>query len=318
MQPVHQRSRVIRQAPVALLLTWCVLGALLLCLPDTTVLNPRPIQNDFFAPIPGAWALACGLKIHTDLSSAMGLAYFLPYLTALKLFGPTMQIVKQGNAIIFITVSILAFLMLKPPRFSWTICALGVMLGSLLAANPVYFGESPMVISMGTVNWPAISLSGLCLLVPLSKVRKISDAILLAVILACLTFYKLNFLLVGSGFILLGLWTAPRISGSSSLKFLAWLAGFYLLFASAFVGWFRIDLAAMFRDIHMAACARSEYMFSLVPEKDFWGVSHFGWASVGCHMARAIKSNCIELSLMGIVLFRMKRWEPVLLAAGVW
>jgi hypothetical protein len=310
-------STMTNRTRVVLLLVWCVIGPMLLCVPGSVVLSPRLIQNDFFVPIPGTWALACGLKIHTDFSSPMGLAFFLPYLTALKLFGPTIQIVNQGNALMFMAVSILAFLLLRPPRFSWKICALGIGLSSLLSANPVFFGDPPTIVSEGSVNYVAIGLSCVCLLAPLSKVRKVSDAALLAGILVWLTFYKLNFLVVGSGFILLGLITARHIHGTGWLKFPAWLAGFYVLFAVAFVVWFHIDLGAMFRDIHMAFAARSEYMFSLSPERDFHGVDHHGWPAVWLHTTRVITSNLVELLLIAFMLLWLKSRGCAGLVAGV-
>lgn len=302
---------------IILLFVWCAVGAILLCVPGPVVLSPRPLQNDFFAPIPGTWALASGLKIHTDFSSAMGLAFFLPYLVVLKLFGPTMQIVNQGNALIFVAVSILAFLLLKPPRFNWRICTLGIGLSSLLAANPVYYGDPPSIISEGSVNWPAIGFSCLCLLAPLSSVKNVSDAVLLAGILVWLTFYKLNFFVVGSCFILFGLIAARRIRGTGWLKFLAWLAGFYLLFSVVFVLLFHIDLAAMFRDIRMASAARSEYMFSLNTERDFQGAYRHGWPAVWLHMIRVIKSNQIELLLIAIGLLWLESWACAGLIAGI-
>jgi hypothetical protein len=308
---------VTNRVAIILLFVWCVVGVILLCVPGSVVLSPRPFQNDFFAPIPGTWALASGLKIHTDFSSAMGLAFFLPYLVVLKLFGPTMQIVNQGNALIFAAVSILAFLLLKPPRFNWRMCMLGVGLSSLLAANPVYFGDPPSIISEGTVNWPTIGFSCLCLLVPLSSVKNVSDAVLLAGILVWLTFYKLNFFVVGSCFILFGLIAARRIRGTGWLKFLAWLAGFYLLFSVAFVLLFQIDLAAMFRDIRMAAAARSEYMFSCYSESDFHGVDCNGWPAMWLHMIKVLNSNRTELLLIAIGLLWLESWTCAGLMAGI-
>jgi hypothetical protein len=305
------------RAAIIALFVWCATGAILLCVPGSIVLSLRPSQDDFFAPIPGTWALASGLKIHTDFSSAMGLAFFLPYLMALKLFGPTMQIVNQGNALIFVAVSILAFLLLKPPRFSWRICVLGVGLSSLLAANPVFFGDPPSIISEGSVNWPAISLSCLCLLVSLSRVKNVSDAALLAGMLVWLTFYKLNFLVVGFCFVMLGLIAARRVRGTGCLKFLVWLAAFYLFFSITFVLLFQIDLAAMFRDIRMAAAARFEYVFFLHPEKDFHGADCIMWSGVWIHMIRLITSNQIELLLIAIVLLLLKSWDCAGLVAGI-
>ena len=302
---------------LALLLTWCVVGAILRCVPGTTVLSPRPAQNDFFNPIPGAWALASGLKIHADFSSAMGPAYYLPALMALEVFGPTLRIINQGNAAIFVGVSVLAFLLLKPPRFPWPICALGVGLSSLLAANPVYFCESPLVVSEGSVNWFPIGLSCLCLLAPLSRTRKMSDAALLAGILAWLTFYKLNYLVVGAGYILIALITAWHSSRTCWLKFLLWLTGFYVLAAIAFVVWFHIDLAAMFRDIQMASAARCEFVFSAFPQSDFHGVARHGWPAVGLHLFRTLAANLIELLLIGLLLLWSKSRESARLAVAV-
>jgi len=308
---------VTNRLAIILLFVWCAVGVILLCIPGPVVLSPRPLQNDFFAPIPGTWALASGLKIHTDFSSAMGLAFFLPYLVALKLFGPTMQIVNRGNALIFVVISILAFRLLKPPRFNWSICMLGIGLSSLLAANPVYFGEPPFIIAEGSVNWAAIGLCCLCLLVPLSRVKKVCDAVLLAGILVWLTFYKLNYFAVGSGFILLGLIAARRSGGTVGPKFLAWLAGFYLLWSVAFVLLFQIDLAAMFRDLRMAAAARSEYMFLYHSERDFQGVDCNGWPAMGLHMIRVIHSNWAELLLVVIGLFWWESWVGAGLIAGI-
>jgi hypothetical protein len=308
---------VANRVAIILLFVWCAIGATLLCAPGSTVLSPRPAQNDFFAPVPGAWALACGLKIHTDFSSAMGLAYYLPYLAALKLFGPTMQIVNQGNALIFAAVSILAFRLLKPPRFSWRICAFGVGLSSLLAANPVFFSDPPFIISEGSVNWPAIGLGCLCLLAPLSSARNVSDAALLAGILVWLTFYKPNYFAVGCCFILLGLIATRRVRGTGWLKFLVWLGGFYLLFAAAFVLLFHIDLAAMFRDNRMAGAARLEYVFSLHAERDFYGTDRHGWPAVGLHMIKVISSNWIELLLIALGLLFRKSWDCAGLIAGI-
>ena len=99
----------------------------------------------------------------------------------------------------------------------------GIGLSSLLAANPVYFGEPPFITAEGSVNWVVIGLCCLCLLAPLSRVKNVSDAALLAGTLVWLTFYKLNFFVVGSGFILLGLMGTPdhRRTGRTEVPGLA-------------------------------------------------------------------------------------------------
>ena len=109
--------------PLVLLFIWCVMGVLVCCWPSALVLNSA-YSSDSLIPLSGAWALHSGLRIHTDFSTPLGLACYLPYYWAMEIFGNTANVIRQVDAGIYVVVSILAFLLLKPPRFSWLAAAL--------------------------------------------------------------------------------------------------------------------------------------------------------------------------------------------------
>jgi len=290
------------------LVVWCVAGVALRSAPSRTVLTQVSSRADFLIPVSGAWALASGLHIHTDFSSPLGLAYYLPYYWALKIFGNTHAVVHYAESGIFVVISIMAFLLLKPPRYSWTVTALGVSLISLLANSPCFFSDSPFVIYEGVgYNRIGIALGYLCLLAVafpplaeggLKKRLEIQDALLLAAGLVWISFVKLNYLPMNAVLILMAVIASRLTLGTQSWRFCGVLAGAFILMAAAFVLCFHIDIGAMFRDFHMAGEARSNYMLTLASESDFAGTSSRGVASLYVRALKVLMLHQAELLLV--------------------
>lgn len=297
-----------RHFPILCLAVWCIAGAVLRSAPSRTVLTQVSSRADFFTPISGAWALASGLQIHTDFSTPLGLAYYLPYYWALKFFGDTHAVVHYVESGIFMVVSIMAFLLLKPPRYSWTVTGLGVTLISLLATSPCFFSDSPFVIYEGIgYNRLGIALGYLCLLAVafpplaeggLKKRLEIQDALLLAAGLVWMTFVKLNYLPMNVTFIVAAGVASRLTLGTGLWRFCIVLGGAFLLMAMAFVLCFHIDVSAMFRDIHMAGEARSTYLLTQAPESDENNTSNWGVSALYVRALKVLILHQAELLLL--------------------
>ena len=262
-------------------------------------------------PLSGAWALASGMRIHTDFSTPLGLAYYLPYYWTLKVFGNGAAVVRHTESAIFVVAAVITFLLLRPPRYSWMVTALGVASVSLQAASPTLMGRSPVMIYEGIAyNYIGIAAGCLCLLTALFppqgdpaqvRRREISDALLLAAILVWVAFVKINFL-VQAGFFLLVVFLLFGLGQSGRIRrFYGVLAGGFVLMALLFILIFQVHLGAMFQDIRMAARCRSHWVLSTLPSMDrsdditaFSGI----YASFG----RVIAEHQAELALLAVTL----------------
>jgi hypothetical protein len=306
-------SIVRRHLPLILLVLWCAAGVGLRCGPSATVLN-SPYALDSLIPLSGAWALHSGLRIHTDFSSPLGLACYLPYYWTMETFGNTANVIRQVDAEIYVVVSILAFLLLKPPRFSWPVAALGVALASLVAASPCAFGDPPTIIWEGDrYNFLCVALGFLCLLTAASKTNLgAKEAALLAFCLVWAAFVKFNYFAINLAFIMAATVYSRITYGTRWLRFYSWLAGCFALFAALFVLCFRVDLTGMFHDLHMAAAARFYYVVSVAPNTDYFGITHHGLSSVVTDIFLVMGHQLVALLLLALF-----AWLQRSLAAGV-
>jgi hypothetical protein len=299
----------VKYLPVVCLVVWCVAGVMLRSGPSATVLTSDSARSDFLTPISGAWALESGMHIHTDFSTPLGLAYYLPYYWMLKIFGNTDALVRHTESAIFVIFSVLSFLLLRPPRYSWKITAMGVVLISLLASNPIALGDPPTSIDEGLAyNYICIAWGYLCLLIALFpptgepaaiRRRETFDALLLAAGLVWVAFTKITF--VGQNFIfLLAALALYRLTqGRWRLRFIGIVALGFLLMSAAFVIVYHIDLGAMFHDIRMAGNSRSHYI--LVMDNDFDN-AYRGVLTLYLIAQKAIVANQAELVLLAVAL----------------
>jgi hypothetical protein len=288
--------------PVVLLVIWCVAGVLLRCAPTATVLN-SPNSVDSLIPLSGAWALHSGLRIHTDFSSPLGVACYLPYYWTMETFGNNAKVIREADAGIYVAVSILAFLLLKPPRFSWRVAALGVALTSLVAASPCSFFDPPTIIYEGDqYNCLCVALGFLCLLTATSNTSPgAKEAALLGFCLTWVAFVKFNFVVVDLAFIMAASVYSRFVFATRWLRFYLLLAGFIALFTTAFVICFHVDLIGMFRDLHMAAAARFNYVTLAAPNTDYGGIIHYGLDSIVTHICLVLGHQAIALCLLALI-----------------
>lgn len=293
--------------PLVLLSVWCVTGILLCCWPYAIVLN-SPFSTDSLIPLSGAWALHSGLRIHTDFSTPLGLACYLPYYWAMEMFGNTSNVIRQVDAGIYVVVSILAFLLLKPPRFSWPVAALGVALTSLIAANPCAFGGQPTIIWEGDrYNWLCVALGFLCLLTAAAKTSLgAREVALLAFCLVWSAFVKFNYFAINLAFIVAGSVYSRATFRTRWLRFYSLLAAFFTMFVALFVLCFRVNLIGMFRDLHMAAAARFHYIVTMAPNTDYAGIVHYGLGSVVVHIFLVLGHQVVALLLLALLAWLLR------------
>ena len=295
--------------PAMCLAVWCVTGVLLRSGPSDTVLTSPDAQADFMVPVSGAWALASGMRIHTDFSTPLGPAYYLPYYWALEILGDKASVVRHVESGIFVAVSVISFLLLRPPRYSWGVTALGVCFLSLLGASPGMLGRPPTEIYEGIAyNYLGIVTGYLCLLTALFppkglsaeiKRREMGDALLLAAILVWITFVKVNFLVQNAAFLAVVLVVNRFNKSGPGVRFWGVLAGGFVLLALVFVLVFRVDLGGMWRDVQMAASCRSHYVFTKIALSDAFGQgAYLGLASLYMGAGRTLAAHQAELLLL--------------------
>lgn len=301
-----------QRLPIVCLVAWCLFIVILRSAPRHTVLESESSQADYLIPVCGAWALESGLHIHSQFSTPLGLAFYLPYYWSLKLFGNSHAIVRYAESEIFVVVSIMAFLLLKPPRYSWRITALGVALIGLLATSPVYFGDSPFVTYEGIAyNRLAIALGYLCLLGTLFRQpgpagkkdrAELVHALVLGASLVWVAFVKLNYLAVNGAFIALGAILSWYTLAAKPQRFYASLIGFTALIALAFIICFRVDVGGMLRDLHMAGEARRSYIMTLAPETGANNIPNWGLSALYVRAIKVLSQHQTELSLLLVTL----------------
>jgi len=180
------------------LLCWCPVGALLMDLPRATVLNNPSSGTDYFIPLIGAWALHCGVLQH----SAIGIGFYLPYEFIGWVFGYGDWTVRYTQAMIFVAVSCLAWLMLSI-RFGGWLPALATAYLSLYATSPFNVGDSPFV-PYGSLYYDFLpialgQLAILCAFFPSS--RKTLDLIVICCLLCYASTVKINLALMDTALV---------------------------------------------------------------------------------------------------------------------
>ena len=269
----------------------------------------------FFNPVPGAWALACGEKIHHDFYSAIGITYYLPALAAIKVWGPTLQIVHQSNALLFVVASLLAAWLLRPSKGGLAFCALGTMLVSLAAACPLYFNDAPFVIKEGTMDWPCIACLMLCLITPLAGALTKLDIALIGGVIVWILFSKLSYVPVALLLVAAGVWTAR--SGKRWRQIIgvlvASVAGMFL-----FALVFNVNIGEMYRNFSFAGHLRYVYntqCFSHVGIEDNFG--RVGFAALFVRGEEILSHNQLELAALLLPAFLFERRGVALMLSGL-
>ena len=289
---------------LAALLVWCAAGFLICSRPNVTVLNPDPGQECYFMPVAGAWALESGLKIHHDFYSFMGVTYFLPTEWAMKLFGATLQSVRQGNGLLFVGVSILAAALLRPRRCGLSLCILGSMLVSLSAACPLWFCDAPFVIKWFSPDWICVSLCSLCLLGSLAATMGRFDVVLLGVAFGWVAFAKVSYAPVALLLIVSGIIIGHNKSRTRGIcAVLVACAVAIPVFASVF----NVNLSEMYHDFSVAGHLRGMYntqFFSQVGVDDVTGRT--GLAALWLRGEVVFRHNEAELLLLLVPAFLLE------------
>ena len=306
-----------RHLPVMCLVAWCILGVLLRSAPSATVLTSL-VSHDCFIPVSGAWALESGLKIHTDFSTPLGIAYYLPYYWAIKIFGNTHAVIRHGASLIFVVLSIMSFFALRPPRFSWRLTAIGVALVSLFGTNPCFLSEPPFVIAEGMAyNRIGIALGYLCLLIAAFPVPRAGnstnrvemiEALILALAIVWSFYSKATYAATNVFLIVVGLGVAWLLKAPRSWRFYAWLVCSALVMAGLISTIWHVDHAKMFDDIRMASASRSRYVFDLADEKDLNGLPYWGLPAFFLRATKVVVTHQLELGLLaGLVVLGLGR-----------
>lgn len=262
---------------------WCGLGVFLWAAPHATVLNNPSSGMEYFIPLSGAWALHCGLAMHTQFSSPFGCLYFAPYLLFTNLCGMGEPVLRYTQALLFVLVSLVAFVALHR-RFNLFITLAGMAYFSLFATRTFNTGDSPFVTFDALYyDFLPVALGQLALLVALfpreSRTLRttISDAALVGLLVVWSFFVKSNLVisdlfLIGAGLLLLRQrrgWT-----------FVAALPACIVLFGGLVLLLSHESLRGLYQDLHMAAQARGHTLLAVsgaqyLNGSDTWGLASF-------------------------------------------
>jgi hypothetical protein len=307
---------------ILILVAWCVFGAAFRSLPPSTILTTPSADGDFFIPVSGAYAISSGLRIHQDFSSPLGLAYYLPYVASIKLFGPDASTVHRANSIIFVAISILSFVALR--RHGPFVTCIGVAFLSLLATDPCFFSDSPFLIYEGIgYNLVGLALAYICVMTAAFpkanwKSRFIDwDALLIAFCMTWATFTKINFLPVIGNLVLIAVFIRKSLSGKSVSWFICSTAFFTVLFCGLFIQVFNVDVIGMIRDAANSAHVRSDFVLFSLPETDSAGNVNYGWSAVYVRALNVVLLHQTELLCAGLLLCAIAATSELLAITGL-
>ncbi|MGO9009989.1 MAG: hypothetical protein ACLQPN_07790 [Bryobacteraceae bacterium] len=244
----------------------------------------RVYGHDIFFLLDNGWKVINGLRPHVDYYSPWGPLTFLIAGLGLKLSGYGVNGIGYGNAVAALIVGIWSFFLTSNRLASSARLLLSFFLAVLVAA-PYALGNSPFSSSHAMVyNRYGYALLGL-ILVETSKARcggrgELAGGISTGAALSLTLFLKASYFLMAValiGVISLILWRL-------ALRRLLGIALGFSFVSACMLAYLRFDVAAMFRDLRMAAGARAEL---LGPDIPLWTV--LGHASV----------------LLGVVLFSL-------------
>ena len=242
--------------------THLTIGAILIvilgvCL-RTGVMPMRSYVEDVIFFADNAWRVLWGQRPHVDYSSGLGPVTYLISALGVKLAGGNLNGLGYGNALAGIAIGIWAYVLLVRRVSGWLAVAGAAML-CLLALAPLQLGESFRLSTIAmSYNRQGYALLGILIIEsfpmrPQEPGRGWGGALSTGAVCAILLFLKANYFLVSVVLAAVSLmW-----NGRFERRRMAGLAIGFAVVAMAFLAYLRFDIGAMWRDLRMAADARS-------------------------------------------------------------
>jgi hypothetical protein len=225
--------------------------------------------HDIFVPLEVGWRLMNGQRPHVDFTSAYGPVLFLVSAMGLTISNHSVNGIGYGNAMFALVVGSWAFIVGKNRLSPVWRTMLSLFLAALVCA-PYSLGRSPVESSHAMVyNRYGYALIGLILLECFTAVRGRAagkpdewiGGISTGTALGLALFLKASYFLVAVvlvGVLALSLWRVGRE------RILGIVLGFSFV-SLCILAYLRFDVAAMLRDLRMAAGARAGKLSLAVP-----------------------------------------------------
>ena len=224
----------------------------------TGVMPMRSYVEDVIFFADNAWRVLWGQRPHVDYSSGLGPVTYLISALGVKLAGGNLNGLGYGNALAGVAIGIWAYVLLVRRVSGWLAVAGAAML-CLLALAPLQLGESFRLSTIAmSYNRQGYALLGLLIIEsfpmrPQEPARGWGGALSTGAVCAILLFLKANYFLVSVVLAAVSLmW-----NGRFERRRMAGLAIGFAVVAMAFLAYLRFDIGAMWRDLRMAADARS-------------------------------------------------------------
>jgi hypothetical protein len=270
--------------------------------------------HDIFVPLEVGWRVMNGQRPHLDFTSAYGPILFLVSALGLTISHHSVNGIGYGNAIVALIVGVWAFFLGRNRLAPVWRTIVSLFLAALVSA-PFSLGRSPVESSHAMVyNRYGYALVGLILLECFTALCSTKGTkrdewiggVSTGVALSLALFLKASYFLVAVvlvGVISLCLWRVAR------QRILGIILGFSFV-SVCMLAYLRFDVAAMLRDLRMAAGARAGKLSLAVPVLNtlnhvsvLLGVAFFSFAAVLFEGNRFRQWGGLRLPLLAAFLF---------------